>query len=129
MRLDKLKVVLVFPENNMPFVKKGVARRKGVADMELRPIEKANERPNIKTTAALGSMVACVMRNGLVVKGEYVWDSRYYMVMRIGGQKGRGGKITIVYKHALLAFEVIKHRQKRKKRYHDDWDDENKHRG
>ena len=124
MRLDKLKVVLVFPENNMPFVKKGVARRKGVADMELRPIEKASERPNIKTLAALGSMVKCVMRNGLVVKGEYVWNSRYYMVMRVGGRKGAGGKIIIVYKHALLQFQVIKHGEKRRKRYSDDWDTE-----
>ena len=126
MRLDKLKVVLVFPENNMPFVKKGVARRKGVADMELGPIEKASERPNIKTVAPLGSMVECVMRNGLVVKGEYVWDSRYYMVMRVGGRKGAGGKIIIVYKHALLQFQVIKHGEKRRKRYRDDWDDENR---
>lgn len=47
-------------------------------------------------------------------------------MMRVGGKKGTGGKITIVYKHALLAFEVIKHRQKRKKRYHDDRDDENR---
>ena len=125
MRLDKLKVVLAFPEANMPFVKKGVARRKGVADMELRPLDKASERPNIKTVAPLGSMVECVMRNGLVVKGEYVWDSRYYMVMRVGGRKGAGGKIIIAYKHALLDFYVLKESQKRKKRYSDDWDDEN----
>ena len=128
-RLDKLDVVLAFPENNMPFVKKGVARRKGVADMELRPLEKASERPNIKTVAPLGSMVACVMRNGLVVKGEYVWDSRYYMVMRVGGRKGAGGKILIAYKHALLDFHVLKEAEKRKKRFRDDWDDENTRRG
>ena len=129
MRLDKLDVVLAFPENNMPFVKKGVARRKGIADMELRPIEKASERSDIKTDARLGSIVKCVMRNGLVVVGEKVWDSRYYMVLRVGGKKGRGGKILIAYKHALLDFHVLKAGQKRKKRYRDDWDDENTRRG
>ena len=129
MRLDKLNVVLAFPEANMPFVKKGVVRRKGITDMELRPIEKVSERPNIRTVAPLGSMVACVMRNGLVVKGEYVWDSRYYMVMRVGGRKGAGGKILIAYKHALLDFHVLKEAEKRKKRFRDDWDDENTRRG
>lgn len=122
--LEKLNIVLAFPEDRMPFVKKGIKRRQGVADLGLRPIEKLSERPKVNTVAPLGSIVECVMRNGLVVVGEKVWDSQYYMVMRVGGPKGKGGKIIIVYKHALLAFQVIKQGQKRKKRYRDDWDNE-----
>ncbi len=125
MCLDKLKVVLAFPDENLAFIKKGVVRQKRIADEGLRPIEKSSERTKIKTDARLGSIVQCVMRNGLVVVGEKVWDSRYYMVMRVGGKKGKGGKILIAYKHALLDFYVLKESQKRKKRYSDDWDDEN----
>ena len=123
--LDKLDVVLAFPNENLPFIKKGVVRQKRIADEGLRPIEKSSERTKIKTDARLGSIVKCMMRNGLVVVGEKVWDSRFYMVLRVGGKKGKGGKILIAYKHALLDFYVLKESQKRKKRYSDDWDDEN----
>ena len=123
-RLQKHDVVLAFPEKNMPFVKKGIKRRESITDLDLRPIKRVSEQAKIDVTAPLSSIVECVMRNGLVVTGEYVWNSRYYMVLRVGGPKGKGGKIIIVYKHALLAFQVIKQRRKRKKRYRDDWDNE-----
>ena len=126
--LDKLDVVLAFPNENLSFIKKGVVRQQRIADEGLRPIEKSSERRKVKTDARLGSIVKCVMRNGLLVVGEKVWDSRYYMVLRVGGKKGKGGKILIAYKHALLDFYVLKESQKRKKRYRDDWDDENTHR-
>ena len=128
-KLDKLDVVLAFPDENLPFIKKGVVRRQSIADEGLRPIEKASERPKIKTDVRLGSIVKCVMRYGLVVVGEKVWDSRFYMVLRVGGKKGKGGKILIAYKHALLDFHVLKEAEKRKKRFRDDWDDENTRRG
>ena len=128
-KLDKLDVVLAFPDENMPFIKKGVVRRQSLADEGLRPIEKISKRTKIKTDARLGSIVKCVMRNGLVVVGEKVWDSRFYMVLRVGGKKDKGGKILIAYKHALLDFHVLKEAEKRKKRYRDDWDDENMRRG
>ena len=128
-KLDKLDVVLAFPDENMPFIKNGVVRRQSLADEGLRPIEKISKRTKIKTEARLGSIVECVMRNGLVVVGEKVWDSRFYMVLRVGGKKDKGGKILIAYKHALLDFHVLKEGQKRKKRYRDDWDDENMRRG
>ncbi len=128
-KLDKLDVILAFPNENMPFIKEGVVRRQSLADVGLRPIEKISERTKVKTDARLGSIVKCVMRNGLVVVGEKVWDSRFYMVLRVGGKKGKGGKILIAYKHALLDFHVLKAGQKRKKRYRDDWDDENTRRG
>ena len=123
-RLQKHDVVLAFPEANMPFVKKGIKRRKNLADLGLRPIVKISEKPQIDVSAPLSSIVECVMRNGLVVVGEYVWNSQYYMVLRVGGSKGKGGKIVIVYKHALYEFRVIKKRHKGEKQYRDDWDDE-----
>ena len=65
------------------------------------------------------------MRNGLVGVGEYVWNAKYYMVLRVGGEKGKGGKVIIVYRHALYDFRVVKERQKPKTPHHrDDWDDE-----
>ena len=43
-KLDKLDVVLAFPDENMPFIKKGVVRRQSLADEGLRPIEKISKR-------------------------------------------------------------------------------------
>ena len=122
--LEKLNVVLAFPEDRMPYVKKGIKRRQSVAALGLIPIKKASERPKVDTAAPLGAIVECVMRNGLVVLGEKVWDSRYYIVMRVGGRKGKGGKIIIVYKHALLEFGVIRASKKRKKSSRSDWESE-----
>ena len=127
--LINLMSFLAFPDENLPFIKKGVVRRQSIADEGLRPIEKASERPKIKTDVRLGSIVKCVMRYGLLVVGEKVWDSRFYMVLRVGWKKGKGGKILIAYKHALLDFHVLKEAEKRKKRFRDDWDDENTRRG
>ena len=125
-RLQKHDVVLAFPEANMPFVKKGIKRRKRLADLGLRPIVKISERPQIDVSAPLSSIVECVMRNELVVVGEYIWNSQYYMVLRVGGSKDKGGKIIIVYKHALYEFRIIKERRKSKKPFHDTWDYEKK---
>ena len=123
--IDKIDVVLAFPAANMPFVKKGVVRRQSIADFGLRPIKKASDRPKINVNAPLHTIVECIMRNGLVVVGEYVWNAKYYMVLRVGGEKNKGGKIAIVYKHALLEFRIIKERKKRRRRFRDDWDAEN----
>ena len=127
--LDKINVVLAFPEANMSIVRNGVKRRKSIADFGLRPIKKIRERPKVDVNAPLRSIIECVMRNGLVVVGEYVWNAKYYMVLRVGGRKGIGGKVVIVYKHALYDFRVVKEKQKPKnQRPRDDWDDEDESR-
>ena len=123
--LEKIDVVLAFPAANMPFVRNGVKRRKGIADLGLRPIKEISKRPKVNVNAPLRSIIECVMRNGLVVVGEYIWNAKYYMVLRVGGARGKGGKVIIVYKHALYDFRVVKKMQKPKRRHHsDDWDDE-----
>ena len=50
--------------------------------------------------------------------------SKYCLVLRVGGQKGRGGKVILVYRHALQQFRVLKQKPKRHRTYHDGWDDE-----
>ena len=65
-----------------------------------------------------GSLVECVMRNGLVVTGENVWISKYNIVLRVGG------KIVLVYRHDLHDFLVVKESCKRQDISDDDWDDE-----
>ena len=127
--LDKLDVVLAFPEANMSIVRNGVKRRKSIADLGLRPIKKTRERPKIDVNAPLRSIIECVMRNGLVVVGEYIWNARYYMVLRVGARKGAEGKVVIVYKHALYDFRIVKDRPKPKPPSHrDDWDNEDESR-
>ena len=122
--VKKHDVILAFPTDRMPYVKAGIKRRKSVAELGLKKIERPSDKAKIDLTARLGSLVECVMRNGLVVVGENVWISKYNIVLRVGGKKDMGGKVILVYRHALHHFRVLKESPKHHKEYHDAWDDE-----
>jgi len=107
-KLSKHDVILAFPQDRMQNVKRGIKVRKTVADLGLKAIVRRSERPQIDVNALIGADIECVMRNGLVVSGENIWISKYNIVMRVGGKKGEGGKVILLYQHALHAFKVLK---------------------
>ena len=123
--LDKINIILAFPKDNMPFVRDGIKRRESVKTLDLTFIQRMRDRPKVDAVARIGDLVECVMRDGLVIDGENIWISRYNIVLRVGGQKGRGGKVVLVYRHALHQFRIIEQKPKRHRSYHDGWDDEN----
>ena len=123
-KIQKHDLILAFPKDRMSYVKDGIQRRTSVADLGLKVIKRPSESPKIDVLARIGSLIECVMRNGLVIVGENVWISKYNIVMRVGGKKGMGGKVILVYRHALHHFRVLKESPKHHKEYHDGWDDE-----
>ena len=123
-KIKKHDVILAFPKDRMPYVKRGIERRQSIADLGLKRIERYSERLKIDVLPHIRSRIECVMRNGLVIMGEIVWFSKYNIVMRVGGKKGSSGKIILVYRHALHQLSVIKNAPKRQRGYHDGWDDE-----
>ena len=74
--------------------------------------------------AQVDDLVECVMRNGLVVIGVIVWVSKYNLILRVGGRRGKGGKVVIAYKHDIYQFTVLKSKPKRPIEYIDAWDEE-----
>lgn len=106
-QLKKINVILAFPEDRMPDIKRGIKRRKAIAEKNLKPIRRRSDRPKINIAARIGDSIECVMRDGLVVVGENIWISEYNIVMRVGGKKGEGGKVVLLYKHALYDFNVL----------------------
>ena len=122
--LRKINVILAFPKDSMPYVRDGIKRRESVKAQDLTYIQRGRNRPKIDVVARIGDLVECVTRNGLIIHGENIWVSKYNIVLRVGGQKGRGGKVVLVYRHALLQFRVLKQKPKRHREYHDGWDDE-----
>ena len=81
--------------------------RQAIADKEWQAIIKKNDRPEIDHSAKVGDNIEATLRNGLVVKGIVIWNSRYTMVLRVGGTKEERGKVVLLYKHALHEFNVI----------------------
>ena len=106
-RLKKIDVILAFPEDRMPDIRRGIKRRNSIAEKNLKPIRRRSDRPKINVAAHIGDPIECVMRDGLVVIGENIWISEYNIVMRVGGKKGEGGKVILLYKHALYDFNVL----------------------
>ena len=106
-RIDKIYVLLAFPKINMQFVTRGTTLNKHIAEQKLLPILKVSERHQFSIRAKIGDIVECTMRNGLVVVGRNIWISKYNLVLRVGGQRGRGGKVVIVYKHAIHEFKIL----------------------
>lgn len=105
--LQKNDVILAFPKDRMRYVKRGIKVRKTIAACNLRPIQRPQDRIQVDVAARRGAIVECVMQNGLVAVGENLWISKYNIVMRVGGEKGAGGKVILVYRHALLQFRVL----------------------
>jgi len=105
--LKKHDVILAFPQDRMEYVKNGIQVNKEIAAKNLRPVPRRSDRPDVEVGARRGAIVECLMQNGLVVTGENLWISKYNIVMRVGGEKAKGGKVILVYRHALLQFRVI----------------------
>ena len=106
-QLKKIDVILAFPEDRMPDIKRGIKRRKAIAEKNLKSMRRRSDRPKINVAARIGDPIECIMRDGLVVVGENIWISEYNIVMRVGGKKGEGGKVVLIYQHALYAFNVL----------------------
>ena len=121
--LKKIETLLVFRQSQMPTVRLGVQRRTGVANMNLQPIKRRQERPKVEIKTRMGDRVECVMRNGLVVTGEIIWRGRYNLVMRIGDGFTRG-KVVIVYRHGIYAFTVMGSKARTDVESNDEWEDE-----
>ena len=105
--LEKHDVILAFPKDRMEHVKNGIKVNKSIAGANVGPILQREDRPEVAVGARVGAIVECIMLNGLIVTGESLWISKYNIVMRVGGKKGKGGKVILVYRHALLQFRVI----------------------
>ena len=106
-KISKVEVLLAFPKNRMPDVKRGIKLRKKLAEQNLKPIIKVKERPNIDHSAEVGDKIEAVMRNGLIVTGIVIHNSVYNIVLRVGGTKEEGGKVVLLYPHGLHGFKVI----------------------
>lgn len=122
--LKKINILLAFPKIKMRDVKRGIIRRKSIVSLNLSAIESRKDRPKISVETKPGDTVQCVLRNGLVVTGKTVWLSKYNLILRVGRERDRGGKIIILYRHGLYEFNVLKSKPKRPVRNYDDWDDE-----
>ena len=122
--LNKHEILLAFAKDKMPYVKEGIKRLKEIAALNLRAIVKRDERSHVPAKAKKGDLVECVTRNGLKIIGQNVWSSKYNLVLRVGGEKWKGGKIVIVYKHGLYKFKVLQSKPRRPVDTNDDWDDE-----
>ena len=122
--LNKHDILIAFPKHKMADVKRGIKRRKDVVDLNLRAIVKRGERLHVQVKAKRGDLVKCVTRNGLAITGQNIWSSKYNLVLRVGGEKWKGGKIILVYKHGLYDFDVLQSKPHRTVDTNDDWDDE-----
>ena len=122
--LKKHDILIAFPKHKMADVKRGIKRRKEVADLNLRAVVKRGERQPVHVKTKSGDLVECVMRNGLVIIGQNIWSSKYNLVLRVGGEKWKGGKIILLYKHGLREFKVMQSKPQRTVDTNDDWDDE-----
>ena len=107
-QIDKIQILLAFPKSRMEHLKNHIKRRADIANEKLQAILKRKERPQIDTTAEVGDTIEVVMRDGLAFTGIVVWNSRYDVVLRVGGTKKEGGKVILLYKHGLYEFSVIK---------------------
>lgn len=124
--LKKHDILLAFPKDKMQDVKPGIIRIKEIASLNLKAIVKRDKRLHVPAKAKKGDLVECVMRNGLKIIGQNVWSSRYNLVLRVGGEKWKGGKIVLVYKHGLYenGFKVLQTKPPRPLDGKDDFDDE-----
>ncbi|MDE0396374.1 MAG: hypothetical protein OXL96_01065 [Candidatus Poribacteria bacterium] len=107
-QIDKIEILLAFPKSRMEYLKKHIKRRADIAEYKLKAILKRSERPQIDTAAEVGDTIKGILRNGLSFTGFVIWNSRYNVVLRVGGTKEEGGKVVLLYKHGLHDFSIIK---------------------
>ena len=91
----------------MQRLKAHIKRREPIAKQGLKAIVSKKERPKVDVVAIPDDVVEVVLRNGLVMRGIVVWNSRYNTILRVGGTKAEGGKIVLIYNHGVYAFEKI----------------------
>ena len=103
----KINVLMVFPKASMQRLKAYIKRREPIAKQGLNAIVSKKERPKVDVVAIPDDVVDVVLRNGLVMRGIVVWNSRYNTILRLGGTKAEGGKIVLIYNHGVYAFEKI----------------------
>ena len=111
-QIDKIEILLAFPKSRMEHLKKHIKRRADIAKYKLKAILKRSERPQINTAAEVGDTIEVILRDGLSFTGIVIWNSRYNVVLRVGGTKTEGGKVSLLYKHGLYEFSVIKTKEK-----------------
>ena len=111
-QIDKIEILLAFPKSRMEHLKKHIKRRADIAKYKLKAILERSERPQIDTAAEVGDTIAVILRDGLSFTGIVIWNSRYNVVLRVGGTKTEGGKVILLYKHGLYEFSVIKTEEK-----------------
>ena len=111
-QIDKIEILLAFPKSRMEHLKKHIKRRADIAKYKLKAILKRSERPQLDTAAEVGDIIAVILRDGLSFTGIVIWNSRYNIVLRVGGPKTEGGKVILLYKHGLYEFSVIKTEEK-----------------
>ena len=130
--LEKITVLLVFPKSKMPAIRNGIKRRESLADKHLPPERDPKRRKHFTIDAPRGSLVQCVMRNGLVVTGKLVWVGKWNLILRVGedkrglSEKAREGKIVLVYRHGLDDFQTLNPKKKNNRRplKNDYWESE-----
>lgn len=105
-QIDKIQILLAFPKSRMGHLRKYIKRRADIAERKLQAILKRSERSQIDTTADVGDTIEVIMRDGLFFTGIVIWNSRYTIVLRVGGTKEEGGKVILLYKHGLHEFRV-----------------------
>ena len=116
--LEKINILLVFAKSKMSAIRNGIKRRESLAERQLPPIRDRKGRDHFTIDAPRDSLVECVMRNGLVVKGKLIWVGRWNLVLRVGenkrglNAKAREGKIVLVYRHGLYEFKPLKSKKK-----------------
>lgn len=114
-QIDKIEILLAFPKSRMEHLKDHIKRRTDIADHKLKAILKKSERPEIDTAAEVGDTIEVVLRDGLAFTGIVIWNSRYNIVLRVGGRKEEGGKVVLLYKHGIHEFRVIGTQEKKDK--------------
>lgn len=122
--LKKINILLAFPKIKMRDVKRAIVRRNSIASLNLSAVESRKDRPKVSINTKPGDTVRCILRNGLVVTGEAVWLSKYNLILRVGQDRDKNGKIVILYRHGLYEFNVLKSKPRRPVKNNDDWDDE-----
>ena len=114
-QIDKIQILLAFPKSRMEHLKKYIKRRADIANHKLKAILKRGERPKIDTAAGVGDTIEVILRDGLAFTGIVIWNSRYNIVLRIGGTKAEGGKVVLLYKHGIHEFRGIGTQEKKDK--------------
>ena len=103
-RFEKTDVLFAFPTSKLADVKSDIKIQKSIQAQDLRTPKRIKDRPLVVSDEQLrqdtGRRVRLLMRSGHVLRGELVFVSKYNLFLRIAG------KMVLVYRHGLLAYEM-----------------------